>query len=335
MNTLEQQTTYSYRWCYRVAKKSGSSFYRAFWLLDKPQREAMFALYAFARITDDLGDDCRSIGERTDDKNQAGLEVQSLKVRRLRLQLWRNRLLMYLGSDLPVDPASSLESSDSTEANRYLAQFDSLWPALIDTVHRYRIPTRIIQDLIDGVSSDLGRVRMPDWTALDNYCYKVASTIGLACTCIWQAHASMPKQSAIDCGIAFQLTNILRDLAEDAQRERIYIPLEELRRFGCDTSSWLAGAPNGNWLGLVEHTLQRAKDFYASGAQTIDHLPPRGKKMFWLMWSSYRELLDAIAAQPEQLWSDRRIRVSRSRRMGLLLKSVMVTTNADSLRNGR
>lgn len=303
----------SYQWCYRVARGSGSSFYRAFWLLDRPQRQAMFALYAFARITDDLGDS-------GDEPSRAAA-----------LQAWQAQLEQRLPQ--PVHYAAAERTEPNPAAD--LSRFEPLWPALRDTVSKYDIATELLHDLLAGVAMDLEQVRLADWPAVDRYCYHVASTVGLACTSIWQAAQSLPRRQAIDCGLAFQLTNILRDVREDAARDRIYLPLDELERFGCDSASWLAGRPSGDWLGLVDSVIARAREFYDSGAQTIDHLPPRGARMFWLMWSSYRELLEAIDRRKSELWSGQRIRVPRIKRMLLLARSLVAPADSESLRRGR
>lgn len=307
----------SYQWCYGVARGSGSSFYRAFWLLDRPQRQAMFALYAFARITDDLGD--------------SGKE----DTRRNALRAWQ----VQLQHRLP-QPGHSLgeqltASEELTEATSDLEKFQPLWPALRDTVCKYKIPPELLHDLVAGVAMDLDHVRFRDWSAVDRYCYHVASTVGLACTCIWEASQSLPRRQAIDCGLAFQLTNILRDLREDALRDRIYLPLSELERFGCDPQSWIAGSPCGDWLGLVDSVIARAHEFYDSGAPTIDYLPPRGARMFRLMWSSYRELLCAIDRRKADLWKGQRIGLSSLKRIELLTRSFTARTHSASLQRGR
>jgi len=316
----------SYQWCYRVARGSGSSFYRAFWLLQRPERQAMFALYAFARITDDRGD------ASDDSDGDSPLDAAS---RAAALEAWQALLDARLpppsGSNAAVRPA--LE--ERSRAAAPLFRFEPLWPALRNTVIRYHIPTELLHDLLAGVAMDLNQVRFSQWSDVDRYCYHVASTVGLACTCIWQAAESLPHRQAIDCGLAFQLTNILRDLSEDAARNRIYLPLSELERFGCDPDSWLAGRPEGDWLGLVDSVIARARELYASGAQTIDHLPSPGARMFWLMWSSYRELLEAVDRHKAGLWKGERVRLSRSKRIALLARSLTARTDSESLRRGR
>lgn len=339
----------SYDWCYRVARGSGSSFYRAFWLLDRPQRNAMFALYAFARITDDLSD------APSDAERQPAVQIE-------RLNAWRRLLGQRVSASAAGFPAESASSNnphhlvrqcaDAPYAGREyaapqcagsqcavnacaelqsLSQYDRLWPALQHTVQTYHVPIRLLEDLIAGVAMDLQPVRMATWSEVDRYCYHVASTVGLACTAIWQADDALPLQQAIDCGVAFQLTNILRDVREDAARNRIYLPLNELEKFDCDVDSWLAGAPRGDWIGLVSSAVERARALYRSGAGTVDHLPPRSARMFALMWSSYRQLLEAVDRQKANLWTARRARVPTGQRWKLLACSILGPTSFESL----
>lgn len=340
-NLLDQ----SYTWCYRVARDSGSSFYRAFWLLDRQQRLAMFALYAFARITDDLGDgshsepiattlpssaDSRAKESHATERQASEISAgqSSVEYKLGRLAWWSRMLADRLETSVTHFPHSdSIATATDPESHKRiaheLARYEQLWPALRDTVMRYGVPPSLLQELIGGVAMDAGSVRMQDWDEVEDYSYRVAATVGLACLRIWQAADTLSPQQAIDCGVAFQLTNILRDVREDARRDRIYIPSSELERFGCDSSSWLAGQPQGDWPGLVEHVIARTRGLYESGRQTMDHLPPKGKRIFHLMWSSYRQLLEAIAAQKSQLWSPDRISLSRMQRTRLLIGALL------------
>jgi phytoene synthase len=197
------------------------------------------------------------------------------------------------------------------------------------------MPLELLEDLVAGVAMDLQPVRLMEWSDVDRYCYHVASTIGLACTSIWQADESLPLQQAIDCGLAFQMTNILRDLREDAARNRIYVPLAELERYGCDVESWLAGAPRGNWPELVSSVIERTRALYASGARTIDHLPQPGARMFALMWSSYRQLLETVDRQKAFLWTNRRVRVTSGQQLKLFAKALVTPTTSERLSRER
>ncbi len=272
----------SYRWCRQLCRRSGSSFCWTFVLLPREQCEAMYALYAFARITDDLAD-----GEG------------SLLSKRNALSAW-----LSLTESLDTCALSQL-STDMHAAG------SPLWPSLKHASDKYDIPRNLLTDIVRGVIMDLDHKQPQDWSELEHYCYHVASAVGLACTRIWRADRSMPQQSAIDCGIAFQLTNILRDVADDARMGRIYLPANEFARFGVDTTSWLDGTPSGDWQGVIKSVAQRTEELYASGWNTINYLPPASRRLFSLMWRYYHALLLEVLRNIDQLWKMHRTRIPR------------------------
>jgi phytoene synthase len=268
----------SYRYCHEVSRSSGSSFYRSFTLLAPPRRRAMEALYAFARWTDDLSDREGSIAEK-----------------RERLEQWRNTLQQLNLSESSLNMTIAPLRDDSYR----------LWPALHDSILRYNIPVELLEDLIEGVLTDLDQVRLQTQDQLHRYCYCVAGTVGLACLHIWEGPVESIRPLAIDCGYAFQVTNILRDLLEDAQRGRIYLPAEDLQRFHCESVSWLSGNPAGNWNQLIAEYLQRAENAFQNSWRIHGDLQGDGKRMFSLMWHSYHTLLKQIARDPGQVWKRR------------------------------
>ncbi|MEZ6135930.1 MAG: phytoene/squalene synthase family protein [Pirellulaceae bacterium] len=277
----------SYRWCADICRKSGSSFIGSFIWLDRPRRRAMQALYAFARITDDFSD-CD----------------ESTEARRAKLQVWSKQLHAAIAGDPFSNEAISL------------SQFAALWPALVDSVRRYAIPESTLQDIVSGVMMDLDHQPPVDWAELRHYCYHVASAVGLACTHIWldqskreqnvasgaQGPSGTLRQAAIDCGIAFQLTNILRDVAEDARQGRVYIPRSVLAAHQVELSPWLAGEPSGDWHAALEEVAEEARTLYVQGWTTIDYLTPRSRRVFALMWRSYRRLLDRAMHERHAIW---------------------------------
>lgn len=275
---MDEKIVDSYRWCRQLCRRSGSSFCWTFVLLPRKQCEAMYSLYAFARITDDLAD-----GEGTTES------------KRKTLSSW-----LTLAESLELD--MNLSISGHRESSK-------LWPSLKHAAVTYDIPNELLTDIVRGVIMDLDHAQPQDWRELEHYCYHVASAVGLACTRIWQADDAMPKQVAVDCGIAFQLTNILRDVAADARMGRIYIPASELERFGVDRSKWLAGAPNGDWQSVIRSVAQRAEEFYASGWNTIKYLPPPSRRLFSLMWRYYHALLLEVLRNVNQLWNVSRTRI--------------------------
>src|SRR4051794_12545776 len=186
----------SYAHCAHVAKTQARNFYYSFLTLSAERRAAMCAIYAFMRSSDDVSDEAASDGSKADELNA-----------------WRAAL----------DRAFRGDYGESL-----------ILPAFHDTVRKYAIPERYFQELIDGTEMDLTRNRYETFADLHQYCYRVASVVGFVCIHVWGFDEASSKalEYAEDCGLAFQLTNILRDVREDAERDRIYLPQEDLRRFG-------------------------------------------------------------------------------------------------------
>ena len=213
----------SYAYCERLARREAGNFYHAFRLLPRPQRRAMCALYAFMRIADDLSDG-----------PQAPAEKRTL------LDDWRHQLDQALAG----------------------AGTHRLHPAFAHTVRTYGIPRQYLVDVLDGVCMDLEPVLYDTFADLYRYCYRVASAVGLACIHIWGFDGADAMKSAEAAGIAFQLTNILRDLAEDAVRGRCYLPREDLERFGCSGEQLRRGQRDDNFRRLMRFEVERARSYY-------------------------------------------------------------------------
>ena len=199
---MNDELAASYVHCQQIARRSASSFYYSFLLLPKPKRQAMCALYAFLRQTDDLSDSADSATDR-----------------RAALETWR----------------------ESLERATRGAFDDPLLPALADTMAGYSIPVDHLHAVIDGVEMDLEPLEYETFDELEAYCHRVASAVGLACLCIWGTTSERALEPARQCGVAFQLTNILRDLKEDAARGRVYLPREDLARFDYSSDDLRAG----------------------------------------------------------------------------------------------
>ena len=191
----------SFAACRTITARANSSFPIAFRLLAQPERCAMDALYAYLRVTDDLAD-----------------EPGASTTKRASLAAWRAGLI------------AALDGQCS----------HAVHPALADTVRRYDIPHRFLFDVLDGVEADLEPVRFNTFAELYPYCYRVASAVGLACVRVWGLRAGTTYEAADApaeaAGIAFQLTNILRDLGEDLARGRVYLPVDELAN--CPPERW-------------------------------------------------------------------------------------------------
>ncbi len=300
----------SRRLCSQVCRQSKSSFLASFALLDRPRRQAMCALYAFARITDDFGDSSASLITRT-----------------RQLDEWRKQLWQH------VDRADGNAACDKGGQSTGQGVAPSIWPALSDCIQRYHIPLQLLDDIISGVAMDLTPNQPADWIELKHYCYHVASSVGLACAHIWRAESgsnghernvqqpvfdALIKQSAIDCGIAFQLTNILRDISEDASLGRIYIPQCSFAKYEVNVERWLVGQPSGDWETMLDEVGDQARQLYTAGWPTIEALTPRSQRMFSLMWRSYHSLLERVVTDKRQLWGKRRVRLPKTQRIGLL-----------------
>jgi phytoene synthase len=274
----------SYRYCEQIARREAGNFYHAFRVLPRGQRRAMCALYAFLRLTDDLGDGPGSAQEKR------GLLID-----------WRRRFDRALEGDYS----------------------HPLHPAFHHTVRLHGIPTRYLQEVIDGVEMDLETTRYRSFADLYSYCYRVASAVGLACIHIWGFEDERAKEHAEKAGIAFQLTNILRDLGEDAGRGRVYLPLEDLDRFGYAVESLLRRTRDECFRSLMRFQIERARHYYDACQPLAALLPPAGRAVFLVMTRTYRGLLDAIERRDYDVFS-RRVSLSHWRKLGLVVRALPV-----------
>jgi phytoene synthase len=274
----------SYAHCERVARRQAANFYHAFRLLPPDQRRAMCALYAFLRASDDL----------TDGPGEA-------ESKRAPLAEWRRQLDRALAGDYT----------------------DRLHPALHHTAATYSIPHEYLTAALDGVGMDLDTPRYATFTDLYGYCYRVASVVGLACIHIWGFSADRAKEHAEAAGIAFQLTNILRDLGEDAARGRVYLPAEDLERFGYSPEQLARGERNEDFRRLMRFEAERAYQYYEASRPLADLLRPPGRAVFVVMSRTYRGLLDAIVRRDYDVFS-RRVRLSTWRKLWLAAQALPI-----------
>lgn len=284
----------AYADCQAIARSTARNFYYAFLILPKPQRQAMCALYAFMRQIDDIGD---GDAWAPDDDGARGTETPaSSPDRKQRLDDWRKQL-------------------DDTLAGREPAQ--RWWLALADSVERFAIEPAYLHDAIDGVASDLGSVRFQTFDELYRYCFRVASAVGLACVRIWGARDPRADVPAEHCGIAFQLTNIIRDVAEDRARGRIYLPIDDLDRFGIDADHLFDPATRQQFIAMLRFQIARAHGYYDRAAALRDYLPPSGRAAFRGLVDIYRGLLRKIERRPEAVF-DSRVALHPMRKMAFL-----------------
>ena len=293
----------SYHRVRRISRRSGSNFYRSFWLLPKSKRDAMCALYAFARVTDDLGD-CN--------------EPTALRTRWL--EWWRCTAELTLTGDGPMDEvifAEDLGEDNSDWPIDIYQRSREILPALRDTVIAFKIPSRYLLEIVDGVLADQQKTRFDTYEQLEHYCYLVASAVGLACLHIWEFDGELPVQAAIDCGIAFQLTNILRDISEDAERGRIYLPRQHYEQHGLCEDDLLKPRADDRLGQLIIDEIERTKKLFDSGWHVFESLSDDGRPMFSMIWRTYRQLLDRIGEDPRAV-AKTRVRLSTGQRIGLV-----------------
>ncbi len=247
----------------------------------------MCVLYAFMRITDDIGDD----------------ETLSLDQRRENLASWKESL---------------------QQATREGTSDDLILHAMLDVARRKEIPESYLLEVIDGVEADLAPREFQTFEELNGYCYKVAGVVGLCCLKIWGYDEDTPgvEQRAIDCGTAFQLTNILRDIAEDAHRERVYLPTEDLVRFGLTRSDVLAAAMTDSFRSLMLFQVEKAWGYYRNALPLLENVSVDGRIMLSGFLQAYSLLLKKIESRSYDVFSER-IQLSRRRKLMIAGRSFL------------
>jgi phytoene synthase len=273
----------SYEYCRTLARRTGRNFYYSFLTLPRRLAADMCVLYAFLRLTDDLGDD-------TD---------VSISDRAVRLGQWRR------------DMVGALEGQPTT---------NPVFPALVDIVKRHQVPVRNLHDVIDGVASDLLPRVIRTFQDLEQYTYQVAGAVGLCCIQIWGYDDPRACKLAVDCGTAFQLTNILRDLGEDAQMGRVYLPQEDLERFDYSLDDLQAGRRDERFVELMRFETQRAREYYGRAEGIMAYLSRPGRRIQAAMMEIYRGLLDEIERRNFDVYS-KRVSLSKFRKLRIALAS--------------
>ncbi|WP_230976706.1 presqualene diphosphate synthase HpnD [Pseudothauera rhizosphaerae] len=270
-------------YCQDKAAKSGSSFYYSFLFLPAERRQAITALYAFCREVDDVVDECHD-----------------LSLAQTTLEWWRQEVArVYEGQ--PTHPVGL---------------------ALKDVLPRFDLPREQLLEIIDGMAMDLQQTRYLDFKNLQLYCYRVASVVGLLAAEIFGYTDRATLKYAHDLGLAFQLTNIIRDVGEDARRGRIYLPIEDLQRFNVPAADILEARHSDNFRALMEFQAERARHYYA---QAFAHLPAADRKSQrpgLVMAAIYRTLLDEIARDGFQVL-DRRTSLTPLRKLWIAWRTWM------------
>ena len=242
-------------YCQQKAAASGSSFYYSFLFLPAERRRAITALYAFCREVDDVVD-----------------ETSDAQLAATKLAWWR------------VELANLFAGNPQHPVTKALAPF----------IEKYSLPQTHLAEIIDGMEMDLTQTRYLDWPGLERYCYRVAAVVGLLAAAIFGYRDARTLEYARDLGIAFQLTNIIRDVGEDARKNRIYLPMEDLKRFGVPAADILNARETPEFGKLLQFQAQRARDHYEKAFRALPAGDRKPQRQGLIMAAIYRALLEEI-----------------------------------------
>jgi len=287
----------SYKFAADAVKRSGSNFSRAFLVLPGEQRLAFYAVYAFMRFCDDVSDSDEPVENR-------------------REGLRRCRALLDEAAGETRDTAKALRDERTS----------LILPAFRDTLQRYSIPSQYFHWIIDGTEMDLTANRCETFEDLYKYCFHVASAVGLVCLRIFgyrEEEKERAEKLAEQCGVAFQITNILRDIREDAERGRIYLPLEDMRRFKYTEDDLKNGVVNENFRALMRFEAERARFYYGEAQKLLPLVTQAGRPSLWVMMEVYRRIFDRIIESGFDVFQ-RRVRLSRSEKFSIVLKAILM-----------
>ncbi|MCZ6691587.1 MAG: presqualene diphosphate synthase HpnD [Planctomycetota bacterium] len=263
--------------CQRLTRASRTNFYYPFLLLPARRREALISVYAFCRATDDLADEPDGTGSRAE-----------------RIAAWRQEL------------ARTYEGRPGQSITR----------SLRSAILRFHLPKAHFDDLINGVEMDTIQNRYPTFQGLYTYCYRVASAVGLICIEIFGYRDLGARRYAEDLGVALQLTNILRDVSADAARDRIYLPLEDLEKFGCTEEEILAGSTSSSFEALMQFECDRARSYYRKAWRSLPRVDRSSLLAAEAMGRIYYEILRSIERRGYDVYSDR-VRIPAVRKAGI------------------
>ncbi len=245
------------QYCEDKARQSGSSFYYSFRFLPKDKRRAITALYAFCREVDDAVDEC-----------------SDANVARTTLNWWRTEVAAIYGGK-PQHPVAQ---------------------ALVPVVKRFNLPQEHLLEIIDGMEMDLDQPRYADFKSLQLYCYRVASVVGLLAAEIFGYTDRKTLKYAHDLGIAFQLTNIIRDVGEDARRNRIYLPMDEMQQFGVTAAEILNAKESENFQKLMAFQIERAQRYYKQATAQLPAVDRKSQRSGLIMAAIYQATLKEVVS---------------------------------------
>ena len=282
-NAMTTDLAVSYRAAERVARRRARNFYYSFVVLPPEKRRALCAVYAFMRYCDDISDGAATVENK-----------------RVMLDRWRQKLGAVLKGDY--------RGSD-------------IFPAFHDTVRRFSIPENYFHWVIDGAEMDLRIDRYETFEELYRYCFNVASSVGLVCLHVFGYTEERAKKYAECCGIAFQLTNILRDVKEDAAMGRIYLPGEDLKRFGYTPEELKQGILDERFRRLMTFETERASDYYAQARHLLPLIERTSRPALWAMMEIYGRILRKIVRRQYDVFG-RSVQLSNPEKVSIALMAL-------------
>lgn len=287
----------AYAVCRSITRASAKNFYYGFLVLPRRKRDALCAVYAFMRQADDISDNPElSDGEK-----------------RLKLEAW-------------MEAFHAIDSGKPTD--------DPVLLALSNAKRRFKIPAHLLEKLVYGTSMDLQDESRPQpqsgepvvmyrsFQELYQYCYHVASVVGLVCICIFGYQHPRAEKLAERTGIAFQLTNIIRDVKEDAAMGRVYLPAEDLKQYQVSASE-LTGTPDLQRIKpLLALEADRAREFYKSGVELLNYIDEDSRPALWTLVTIYSRLLEKIARQEYNVFGEK-VRLTTTEKLKVLTKGFL------------
>ncbi len=274
-------------YCKQKATESGSSFTISFVFLPKNKRDAMTALYAFCREVDDIVDECTDY-----------------EIAKIKLNWWKSEI-DHLYADTPQHPVSF---------------------ALQPVVKAFNLDKEHFVEIIDGMEMDIKFNRYEDFKQLQLYCYRVASVVGLLSAQIFGYTNRATLKYAHDLGMAFQLTNIIRDVGEDARRGRIYLPLDELKKANVSEDDILQSRESAKVKALIEFQIERAESFYDKALNRLPAEDAKQQRTGLIMAAIYRTLLREIKADSAESVLNKKTSIPPMRKLFLALKTFLKYT---------
>ena len=297
MNKHPLQLRAAYGVCRHIARSAAKNFYYGFLVLPAAKRNAVSAVYAFMRHADDISDD-------------PSIPAQQ---RREKLDEWINALRRVVAGEPTDDPVLF---------------------ALADSQKLYKIPIELLEKLVHGTAMDVpqqgvapkpalgaepAQLQYDTFDQLYDYCYHVASVVGLICIRIFGYRDPRAEKLAEQTGVAFQITNIIRDVKEDAEMGRVYLPKEDLARFGVEARSLTNGTASASLRPVLEFEAERARQFYRAADELLPLVDEESQPALWTLVEIYRRLLERIAARNYDVFSQR-VRLSTAEKLAVLGK---------------